>query len=144
MNETLTGNVLTFILNIPIWVIFFEMIRRNSVRKDKRDDMVSAQLAHLADLVVVLDKKTSLIEKDLALSTNLLVTINDLTSRMTKNNSDIDNYFDKLRSYEKKTIEIEALLRSRTHWLANCLTTIQGKLIMLFNEQGEISFPPMP
>ena len=142
--EQLISNAIAFVLNIPIWVIFFEMIRRNGVRREKRDDMVAAQLQHLADLVVILDKKISLIEKDLGLSANLLTTINDLTTRVTKSNGDMDIYFDKMRSYEKKTSELEGLLRSRTHWLSNCLTTIQGKLIMLFNEKGEIQYPPMP
>ena len=105
---------------------------------------IDSQLLVFHKTVVDIDKKLSLIERDVEVSRLLIQSLNDITARLSKNSYDIDNCFDKIRSCTNKNTELEALVRSRTHYLTNCLQNVAGKLILLHGEEGEIKFPDMP
>ena len=105
---------------------------------------IDTQLLVFHKTITEIDKSLGLIERDVEVSRLLIQSLNDITARLSKNSYDIDNCFDKIRTCSAKSAELEALFRSRTHYLINCLQSVVGKLILLHGEEGEIKLPDMP
>jgi len=100
-NFTLDNIFSNLISIIPVWMIILFIWARAIRGRDEFEKQTREEFRSIKDLITDLDKTISLMAKDVDHAVGLSGTISEMNERVSKLKYDIDNFFDRLRTFEK-------------------------------------------